>query len=232
MDIPCITGGCKDEETDDDTGSAARSRGGVGGKPLISVCIPTSVTAIEAWAFRDNQLTSVSIPSSVTAIGELAFTYNQLTSVSIPANVDIQESSFYGLLYVHYIANNRKAAVYTFSRSNSGDFEIVVSGNAVEITGYHGGKTELEIPGKINTIPVTYIGCGAFIENQFASVSIPNSVTAIGDLAFAESALTSVSIGANVQVAGGEYPSFDGDFAEVYTQAGKQAGTYRFSSGT
>jgi hypothetical protein len=168
------------------------------------------VTAIGDEAFAHNRLTSVSIPTSITAIGDYAFYRNQLTSVRIPANVDIQVSSFYGLLYVHYIANNRKAAFYTFSLSNSGDFEIVISGNAVEITGYHGGKTDIEIPGKINTIPVT----------------------AIGDWAFAESALTSVSIGANVQVAGGEYPSFDGNFAEVYDEAGKQAGTYRFSSGT
>jgi TolB-like protein len=140
---------------------------------LTSVTIPGSVTVIGDRAFSRNQLTSVTIPGSVTAIGYGAFSNNQLTSITIPAHVDIQLSSFYSLLYTHYTAANRKADVYTFSRIMSGDFEIVVFDNAVEIVRYHGGAATLNIPKKINNLPVLAIGDYAFEQNQLTSVPSP-----------------------------------------------------------
>jgi hypothetical protein len=170
---------------------------------LTSVVIPDSVTVIESQAFEKNQLTELIIPDSVVEIGYEAFARNQLTSVTIPANVDIQASSFNALLYANYTANGRKAAVYTFSRMRSGDFEIVVSNGTVEIAGYHGEKrTELTIPERINNLPVMAIGSSAFEKNQLTGLTLPNSVTAIGNRAFARNQLTELIIPNSVSVIG------------------------------
>jgi hypothetical protein len=66
------------------------------------------------------------------------------------------------------------------------DFEAEpnLGGKGVTITGYSGDKWEINIPPKIQKIPVTEIGFGAFANNQVISVTIPNSVTSIGDRAF------------------------------------------------
>jgi hypothetical protein len=66
------------------------------------------------------------------------------------------------------------------------DFEAkpVDSGKGVEITKYVGERFEVHIPPKIQNLPVTSIGSGAFQNKGITSVTIPNSVTSIGDGAF------------------------------------------------
>jgi hypothetical protein len=136
------------------------------------------------------------------------------------------------------------------SAQNVADFKHEAKNGAVTITGYTGSAKNVTIPGRINNLPVTAIGYGAFRENQLTSVTIGNSVTtiresafyknkltsvtilnsvtAIGDRAFAENSLANISIGANVNVA---VDSFPGNLADVYTQGGKRAGTYRSGDG-
>jgi len=73
-------------------------------------------------------------------------------------------------------------------------FTVIDNGTAVEITGYVGSNTDVRIPDRIQGLPVTVIGAGAFWGNQLTSVNIPDSVTHIGIRAFAWNQLTSVSI--------------------------------------
>lgn len=102
------------------------------------------------------------------------------------------------------------------------DFEAepIDGGKSVKITKYIGDKWEVGIPQKIQNLPVTHIGGGAFrnknlinitipegvleigqnafSDNKLTSINIPDSVTSIGDDAFADNNLTSIIIGNSV----------------------------------
>jgi hypothetical protein len=76
---------------------------------------------------------------------------------------------------------------------------------------------------------VKTIGASAFYNNKLTSVTIPDSVTTIGWGAFYNNfGLTRVTIGANVDVSADPFP---GNLAQVYTQGGRAAGTYKSSDG-
>jgi len=91
---------------------------------------------------------------------------------------------------------------------NTSDFEYEVNNNQITITGYNGNVGNVRIPERINNLPVTRIGEGAFSENQLASVAISNSVTHIGNTAFYKNQLTGISIPNSVTYIG------EGAFAE------------------
>jgi hypothetical protein len=219
-------------------------------KQLTGITIPDSVRVIGNGAFKSNNLTGVTVPGSVRVVGDAAFQGNRLTGVTVPANADIQASSFYSLLYAHYTAVGRKAAAYTFERCATGGFEIVIFMNAAEITGYTGREKTVAVPDAVGGKPVTAIGNGAFLMNKLTGVTIPDSVTviedsafygnnltsvtvpcsvaAIGDFAFAKNPLDSVTVGAGVKARKNTFP---GNLAKIYTNGGRQAGTYVFVPG-
>jgi energy-converting hydrogenase Eha subunit A len=62
------------------------------------------------------------------------------------------------------------------------------------ITGYKGSKLEVNIPPKIQKMPVTGIDDRAFYRKNLTSVIIPKGVISIGDEAFSANQLTKVSI--------------------------------------
>ena len=74
-------------------------------------------------------------------------------------------------------------------------FNYTTTNGTITITGYTGYNSVVTIPSRINDLPVTAIGYGAFCESGLTSVTIPTSVTSIGVEAFCGcSFLTSVTI--------------------------------------
>lgn len=65
------------------------------------------------------------------------------------------------------------------------DYEYIVENGDVTITKYNGNDYNVEIPEKINDIPVKVIGESAFQDNTSINyVTLPNSVTEIREKAF------------------------------------------------
>jgi len=78
----------------------------------------------------------------------------------------------------------------------------IIDGKSVTITKYSGNATVVNIPGRIQGLPVTAIGNSAFIWSSLTSVIIPSSITTIGSYAFSRSSLTSVTIPSSVTTIG------------------------------
>jgi len=166
---------------------------------VTSVTIPSSVTSIGIYAFRETGLTSFNIPNTVTSIGEGAFsTCNSLTSVTIPNTLTIISSYMFGFC--------KKLTSVTIPGSVT-----IIDDHAFICT----GLTSVVIPNAVTSIgeyafsecsdlnSVTFgnsvesIGSFAFYEcAALTSMDIPNSVTSIGDTAFQRcTGLTSLTIG-------------------------------------
>ena len=187
---------------------------------LISITIPDSVTTIGWSAFYGcDSLTTVTIPDSVTSIGNEAFYgCDSLTTVTIPDSVtSISDSAFEYCYELDTVYFQSEAQKEKFKDLFSG-CKLIVRGTAeppaansdysykslgngnVEITGYTGSDSILNIPSTINGYKVTTIGSYAFFGcDSLTSITIPDSVTSIGDQAFNVcTSLTSVTIGDGV----------------------------------
>ena len=145
------------------------------GKPDSNYRIPSSVTAIEGYAFDGcSNLTSVTIPNSMTSIGWYAFYgCSSLTNVSIPNSVtSIGNYAFDGC-------------------SNLTNVNIPNSVTSIGDTAFFGCRslTNVSIPNGVKSIEWrTFEYC-----SSLTSVSIPNSVRFIGKDAFYDcSSLTDV----------------------------------------
>jgi TolB-like protein len=79
-------------------------------------------------------------------------------------------------------------------RQREAGFQYNARNGTATITGYTGSAKNVNIPDRINGLPVTAIGDKVFSYNQLTSITIPNGVTAIGDEAFMESLLTRITI--------------------------------------
>jgi hypothetical protein len=89
---------------------------------------------------------------------------------------------------------------------NISDFEYEITGTGssrtITITGYNGSVRDIRIPERINNIPVTIIGRGAFINKGLTGVVIPDTTIKIEGNAFELNNLTKVLLPANIQSIG------------------------------
>ena len=166
---------------------------------VTSVTIPSSVTSIGKYAFRETALTSINIPNSVTSIGSAAFASclgltsvtlpntltkissymfgycKKLTSVTIPGSVTIiDDHAFVCTGLTSVVIPNAVTSIGNSAFSGCSDLKSVTFGNSVES-----------------------IGNSAFYEcAALTSVDIPNSVTTIDKVAFQScTSMTSLTIG-------------------------------------
>ena len=88
--------------------------------------------------------------------------------------------------------------------SPASNFTYTSDGSSITITKYVGPDGIVIIPAKIEGLPVTTIGAGAFSDcSGLTTLSIPDSVTTIGDSAFSDcSGLTTLNIPDNVNSIG------------------------------
>jgi hypothetical protein len=148
--------------------------------------------------------------NKVMTIGKGAFGQKELTSVVIPDSVTIIED---GAFYQNQLTD-------------------VTIPNSVTTIGSQAFEKN-QLTSLVIGNSVTTIRDNAFYGNQLTSLAIPDSVTFIGFLAFSNQPLTSITIGANVSLENIEIPIFGGmyyaiseSFDAVYSNGGKQAGTY------
>ncbi|MBR5272492.1 MAG: leucine-rich repeat domain-containing protein [Clostridia bacterium] len=99
--------------------------------------------------------------------------------------------------------SNEPTKVIYMHQGEENGFKYKLYSDHAEIIGYKGEETDIVIPERIESIPVTIIAKNAFHQSNITSVQISNSVTEIGDGAFYEAKrLLQVTFGENVQVIG------------------------------
>lgn len=110
------------------------------------------------------------------------------------------------------------------------EFVYIKENGGITITGYNGSKTSVNIPNKIEQLPVLKIAENAFSDSKIKSITLPSTCKEIDWFAFYGCyALTTIYISSNVSIIG--YGAFDGcsksltiycennSFAERYAQS-------------
>ena len=88
------------------------------------------------------------------------------------------------------------------------EFSYIIENGGITITKYNGSKTSVQIPNKIDQMPVLKIGKHAFEDTKVKSVTLPSSCTEVDWFAFYGCfALTTVYISKDVTTIG--YGAFD-----------------------
>lgn len=135
-------------------------------KDIISVKIPSTVTAIGDYVFRgSSKLQTVNLPESLEAIGIFSFSdCNKLTSVVWPSQMTtIPKGTF-------MTCRRLREVILPENLTEIGDMSFTCCSSLREIV----------IPGQ-----VTRIGMGAFSDcDSLSKVTIPSRVTSIGSYAF------------------------------------------------
>ena len=168
------------ETRSDGSTITTKTTAGVTTKELV---IHPSVTAIEDYAFSNNQLTELTIPPSVTAIGGAAFAGNKLTELTIPPSVTaIGPAAFAHNQLTELTIPPSVTAIGASAFSNNKLTELTIPPLVTAIGNYafaHNQLTELTIPPL-----VTSIGYGAFLYNRLTLVILPNALYTASETAF------------------------------------------------
>lgn len=102
-----------------------------------------------------------------------------------------------------YKDNDGTTKVSVIRNGEENGFKYILYSNRVEITGYTGVETDIEIPAEIEGTPVTAIGKNAFEKTNITSIKMPDTLIEICDYAFYEAtSLIEVTLGENVQRVG------------------------------
>ncbi|HPA20722.1 MAG TPA: leucine-rich repeat protein [Verrucomicrobiae bacterium] len=165
---------------------------------LITMKIPSGITTISWQTFVGcSNLTSLTIPNSITSIEGNAFLgCSGLTSVYFKGNApgggsDRSVFGGAGKATVYYLPGTtgwgkdfggRPTATWSLAE---GPFEYSIRNGSVTVNKYTGPGGVVAIPGNIGGMPVTVIGCAAFMgRGDMTGVSIPDGVTCIEHAAF------------------------------------------------
>ena len=168
---------------------------------LTSLILPSGVTKIGNSAFSVcSGLTSITLPSGVTEIGNSAFSgCSGLTSLTLPSGVtEIGNSAFEGcsgLTSLTLPSGVTKIGSSAFKNSGlkevgiyiNGDLETYLAKGHPNIDVECGIKYYLndkEIKNVMIPSSVTSLGCYAFQNSNFTSISLPSSLAFVGDGAF------------------------------------------------
>ena len=178
---------------------------------LTESIIPTGISTIESYAFANcTGLTNLIIPSNITTIKSFAFDgCTGLTSITIPADVaTINASAFRNtsnVTTIYYNALNladltdTSSAFFNTGRSASG-VAVTIGSDVTRIPAHLFSTTSAANSPKITSVTfngnsVASIGNYAFKYAEFASFTIPSSVTSLGDFVFFDIAnLTDISV--------------------------------------
>ena len=170
---------------------------------LVITCknttIPSTITAIEDYAFYDNyQLTGMEIPNSVISIGKYAFAYcYNLLGMDIPNSVTtIGDHAFCGCSRLKSITLSESLEAiqpYTFASCDSlTSIRIPASVTSIDRTAfrYNPRLAQVEIDSD-NPVYDSRDNCNAIIESETSNLmlgfncsTIPNTLRSIGDSAF------------------------------------------------
>lgn len=134
------------------------------------IVLPNTLTFIANFAFESWRGTSMEIPNGVIDIGEMAFSDSYIKSIGIPKSVEcISDGAFTSLCKIKSIQVDSKNVRY-HSQNNS----VIETSTGTLIAG-------------IDYIPngVKAIGNFAFLNRDFETIDIPNTVITIGENAFA-----------------------------------------------
>ena len=136
------------------------------------------VSKLFSYSFLNTGLTSVSLPDNITFIGDHAMgfiykngTYTHVEGFTIEGEYDSEAQNY--------------ANTYDIPFKSFLEYAVNDDNETVKITGYTGSKKELTIPDKIDDMPVTVIGKGAFYDNHYIEkVTLPDTITHIGESSF------------------------------------------------
>lgn len=88
---------------------------------------------------------------------------------------------------------------FTAGAVTSGDYEYkLLEDNTIAITRYNGSETDVIVPTEIDGYKVSTVGGGAYINNVFESITIPDGITRINEYSFFFSTITKISISESV----------------------------------
>lgn len=128
--------------------------------------------------------------------------------------------------------NNESVNAGAENESSASMFEYIKENGGITITKYIGRQTSVQIPEKIEQLPVLKIGENAFADTKVKSVTLPSSCTEIDWFAFYGCyALSTVYILSDVEVIG--YGAFDScaKSLTIYCENGSYAQRYAQSFG-